>query len=266
MDVKGAVCVVTGAGSGIGRALSQRLATAGAGHIVVADLNTAAAEETAKLIGGSGVSARHLDVREGDAVRALVEETQAAQGTIDLYCSNAGVVHGGGLDLPDAVWQQEWEIHVMAHVHAARALIPAWLERGRGYLLATVSAAGLLGLIDSAPYGATKSAALSFMEWLSINYGDHGVRCSAICPEGVRTPMLPPDNFLYANSLSPQEVAESALRGVEEERFLILPHAEVRDFALRRAEDHDGWVKAMARFAAQVRGNAASAASAPEEA
>lgn len=257
MDVRGAVCVVTGAGSGIGRALCEGLASAGAGHIVAADVNLAGAEETARRIGGERVEARALDVRDGAAVRALVEDTQAARGTIDLYCSNAGVVHGGGLNLSDEVWQQEWEVHVMGHVHAARALVPAWLERGRGYLLATVSAAGLLGLIDSAPYGATKSAALSFMEWLSINFGDRGVRCSAICPEGVRTPMLPTDSFLYANSLSSQEVVASALRGVEEERFLILPHAEVRDFAMSRAEDHDRWVRAMARFAGQVRGTAA---------
>ncbi|MBO0746237.1 MAG: SDR family oxidoreductase, partial [Candidatus Dormibacteraeota bacterium] len=209
MEVAGAVVVVTGAGSGIGRALCERLATAGAGHIVAADVDAVAAEETAHLIGGSRVSARHLDVRDEGEVRTVVEETHAHHGTIDLYCSNAGIISPGGVDLADDVWQQHWEVHVLAHVHAARALLPSWLERGRGYLLGTISAAALLNEIDSAPYAATKSAGLSVLEWLSITYGDSGVRCSALCPQGVRTPMLSEDNFLAEGALTPEEVAEA---------------------------------------------------------
>lgn len=250
--------VVTGAGSGIGRALCERLATAGAGHIVAADVDAVGAEETAHLIGGSQISARHLDVRDEEEVRTVIEETQTQHGTIDLYCSNAGIIAQGGVELRDEVWQQHWQVHVLAHVYAARALLPGWLERGRGYLLGTISAAGLLNEIDSAPYAATKSAGLSVLEWLSITYGDRGVRCSALCPQGVRTAMLSDDNFLAEGALTAEEVAEAALAGVAAERFLILPHPEVQEYFRRRAGDYDRWLRGMRRLHARVTQGAAT--------
>ncbi|MBO0702868.1 MAG: SDR family oxidoreductase, partial [Candidatus Dormibacteraeota bacterium] len=218
------------------------------------------------LIGGSGVSSRAVDVRHEAEVRALVEETQAQHGVIDLYCSNAGVMVPGGLELPDDVWTQHREVHVLAHVYAARALVPAWLERGRGYFLATVSAAGLLNEIDSLPYAATKSAALSVVEWLSITYGDRGIRCSAICPQGVRTAMLTPDNFLADGALTPEEVADAALAGIAAERFLILPHPEVQEYFRRRATDHDRWLRGMRRLRERVMREGAEEAEEAEEA
>ncbi len=249
--------VVTGAGSGIGRALCERLATAGARHIVAADRDAVAAEETAHLIGGEGIVARHLDVRDEQEVRTLIQETQAHHGAVDLYCSNAGVIVKGGMEVANEAWQEEWEVHVLAHVYAARALLPGWLERGRGYLLATISAAALLNEIDSAPYAATKSAGLSVLEWLSITYGDRGVRCSALCPQGVRTAMLTEDNFLAAGALPAEEVAEAALAGVGAERFLILPHPEVQEYFRRRAGDYDRWLRGMRRLHARIRGEPA---------
>jgi len=257
VEVGGGVVVVTGAGSGIGRALCERLATASAAHIVAADRDAVAAEETAHLIGGDRISARHLDVRDEQEVRTVVEETRAHHGIVDLYCSNAGVISRGGVEVPDEVWQQEWEIHVLAHVYAARALLPAWLERGRGYLLGTISAAALVNEIDSAPYAATKSAGLSVLEWLSITYGDRGVRCSALCPQGVRTAMLTEDNFLAQGALSAEEVADAALAGIADERFLILPHPEVREYFRRRADDYDRWLRGMRRLRGRLAAGAA---------
>ena len=257
VEVGGGVVVVTGAGSGIGRALCERLATAGAAHIVAADRDAVAAEETAHLIGGKGISARHLEVRDEAEVRTVIEETQAHHGTVDLYCSNAGVITKGGMEVPDEAWQQEWEVHVLAHVYAARALLPSWLARGHGYLLATISAAALLNEIDSAPYAATKSAGLSVLEWLSITYGDRGVRCSALCPQGVRTAMLTQDNFLADGALSPEQVAETALAGIAAEHFLILPHPEVREYFRRRADDYDRWLRGMRRLHGRVSGETA---------
>ncbi len=252
MEVAGAVVVVTGAGSGIGRALCERLAIAGAGHIVAADLDAVAAEETAHLIGGPQISARHLDVRDEEEVRTVIEETHSHHGTVDLYCSNAGIITPGGVELPDPVWEQHWQVHVLAHVYAARALLPAWLERGRGYLLGTISAAALLNEIDSVPYAATKSAGLSVLEWLSITYGDRGIRCSALCPQGVRTAMLKDDNFLAEGALTAEEVAKAALAGIESERFLVLPHPEVQEYFQRRAGDYDRWLRGMRRLQARV--------------
>lgn len=262
VEIAGSVVVVTGAGSGIGRALCARLALAGARHIVAADLDAAAAEETANQSDPRDhrdrrdrrdrISARHLDVRDEPEVRAVIEETRARHGAVDLYCSNAGVIAPGGVDLPDAVWDHHWRVHVLAHVYAARALLPGWLERGNGYLLGTISAAALLNEIDSVPYAATKSAGLSVLEWLSITYGDRGIRCSALCPQGVRTPMLTDGNFLAEGALTPEQVADAALAGIAAERFLILPHPEVEEYFRRRAGDYDRWLRGMRRLHKRV--------------
>ncbi|MGH7922701.1 MAG: SDR family oxidoreductase [Candidatus Dormibacteraceae bacterium] len=252
MDVGGAVVVVTGAGSGIGRALCERFAAERAGHVVASDLDAGAAEETARRIGGDRVTSRHLDVTDEQAVRSLVEEVRAAHGAVDLYCSNAGILAPGGLEVPLSQWQRSWEVHVLAHLYAARALLPGWFERGRGYLLATISAAALLNEIDSLPYAATKSAGLSLLEWLSITYGDRGIRCSALCPQGVRTAMLNEDNFLAAEALTPEAVAEATIAGLRDERFLILPHPEVAEYFRRRATDYDRWLRGMRRLHARV--------------
>jgi NAD(P)-dependent dehydrogenase (short-subunit alcohol dehydrogenase family) len=188
--------------------------------------------------------------READ-VRELVRRTVDGHGRVDIYCSNAGVAVAGGEEAPDAAWQKSWEVHVMAHVYAARAVLPGMLERGEGYVVGTASAAALLNHLSSAPYAATKAAALSFMEWLAITYTSRGIRVSALCPQGVRTPMLTEagdDHFLAAGALEPAVVADSVVAAVRDERFLILPHPEVREYFLRKASDYDRWLAGMRRF------------------
>src|SRR5260370_624070 len=187
MELSGKVVVVTGGASGIGRALVIRLSREGTKGIVVADVDRAGAEEVAGLVGGLSVE---TNVASEIDVKRLVERAVAAYGPIDLFCSNAGIFVRGGEEVPDADWRRIFVINVMAHVYAARAVLPAMLARGEGYFLSTVSAAGLLSQIGSAPYAVTKHAALAFSEWLSITYGDRGLRVSCLCPQGVRTAML----------------------------------------------------------------------------
>jgi NAD(P)-dependent dehydrogenase (short-subunit alcohol dehydrogenase family) len=248
----GKIVVVTGGGSGIGRALCRRFAAEKAKAIVVADVNLAAARQVADEIGGTAVL---TDVsREADVV-ALATQTIARHGGIDLFCSNAGVAVNGDEHTPDAEWARCWDVNVMAHVYAARAVIPHMLERGGGYLLQTVSAAGLLTHPQSATYAVTKHASLAFAEWLSITYGDRGIIVSALCPQGVRTDMLrraeaegTRRSFLLDSALEPEQVAEDVVQGLEAERFLILPHGEVAEYARRRATDHDRWLRGMRRL------------------
>jgi NAD(P)-dependent dehydrogenase (short-subunit alcohol dehydrogenase family) len=247
MDVAGRVVVVTGGGSGIGAALARRFATEGAEAVVIADLNEAAARDVAAEI---GADATRADVTVDAEVQGLVRRTVETHGRVDIYCSNAGVGMGGGPESPDAAWQKSWEVHVMGHVYASRALLPAWLERGEGYFVGTVSAAGLLNQILSAPYGVTKAAGLSLMEWLAINYGDRGVRVSALCPQGVRTPMLnmSGSTFLDEGALEPAQVADVVVDGIRDERFLILPHPEVAEYFRRKGDDYERWVRGMRRL------------------
>jgi NAD(P)-dependent dehydrogenase (short-subunit alcohol dehydrogenase family) len=192
--------------------------------------------------------------READVV-ALVQQTIAQHGGVDLFCSNAGIAVNGDEHTPDAEWSRCWNVHVMAHVFAARAVVPHMLERGGGYLLQTVSAAGLLTHPQSATYAVTKHASLAFAEWLSMTYGDRGVKVSALCPQGVRTDMLrraeaegTRRSFLLDSAVEPEQVAEDVVKGLEEERFLILPHPEVAEFVRRRAVDHDRWLRGMRRL------------------
>jgi NAD(P)-dependent dehydrogenase (short-subunit alcohol dehydrogenase family) len=194
------------------------------------------------------------DVSRETDVQALVQAAIDKHGRVDLLCSNAGIMIRGGLELPDADWERIWSINVKAHIYAARAVLPHMLARGEGYLLQTVSAAGLLTQIGSAPYAVTKHAALAFAEWLSMEYGDRGIKVSALCPQGVRTDMLmrEPGNFLMEGSVSIEDVAQAVVDGIAAEEFLILPHPEVREYFRRKAGDYDRWLRGMRRLQAKV--------------
>jgi NAD(P)-dependent dehydrogenase (short-subunit alcohol dehydrogenase family) len=255
MELKDAVAVVTGAGSGIGAALSRRFAAEGAAAVVVSDRDGAAAGRVAQEIGGT---ADTTDVTDEAAVAALVERTLAAHGRIDLFCSNAGVFTGGGLEVDTAVWQKVFAVNVLAHVHAARAVLPSMLERGSGYLLNVASAAGLLTTPGDAPYTVTKHGAVAFAEWLAVTYGDRGIRVSAVCPLGVATPLLldPLEQGGAAASvvaasgevLTPEDVAQSVVEGLADERFLILPHPEVGTYWAQKAADPDRWLAGLRKL------------------
>jgi len=255
VTLKDKVVVVTGGADGIGRALCRRFAAEGAAAVVVADINAVGAEAVAAEIGGWAVT---TDVaRESDIVH-LVKAVIERHGAIDLFCSNAGIIIEGGVETPDEEWDAIWSVNVRAHVYAARAVLPGMPARGGGYLLQTVSAAGLLSQIGSAPYSVTKHAALGFAEWLAITYGDQGIRVSVLCPQGVRTNMLMRprpggESFLMAGAITPEDVAEAAVLGMAEERFLILPHPEVAEYFQRKASDYDRWLRGMRRLQAGVR-------------
>jgi NAD(P)-dependent dehydrogenase (short-subunit alcohol dehydrogenase family) len=255
MNLSDKVVVVTGGASGIGRALARRFADEGAGGVVVADLDGAGAQEVADEIGGLGVA---CDVAVEAQVVDLVARAASAFGPVDLFCANAGVAVGTDEAAPDAEWDLALAVNVKAHVYAARALLPAWLERREGYFLATASAAGLLTQIGSAPYAVSKHAAVAFAEWLSVTYGDRGVRVSCLCPMGVKTAMTAGDGLatdIVATAgpmLEPEEVAAAVVEGLGAERFLILPHPEVRTFFARKADDYDRWLAGMRRLQARV--------------
>ena len=250
MELKDKVAVVTGGANGIGRALCRKFAATGARGVVVADLDAGGAGRVAAEIGGLAVPA---DVGVEADIFNLVEKASSAFGRIDLFCSNAGIVVDGGEEVSDSGWQRIMAINLMAHVYAARAVLPAMLARGEGYLLQTVSAAGLLTSLGSAPYAVTKHAALAFAEWLSITYGDAGIKVSALCPQGVRTDMLPhfletDGEALRESALEPEQVAEAVVAGLAKEQFLILPHPQVAEFFQRKASEYDRWIRGMRRL------------------
>lgn len=256
MDLHDKVVVVTGGGNGIGAALVRRFATEGARGIVVADLDGAAASDVAAAVGERAVAVR-TDVSVEADVQQLVVTAEQAFGPIDLFCANAGIGVVGGVDAPDADWQRSWDVNVMAHVYAARALLPGWLARGEGYLLTTASAAGLLTNLGTAPYSVTKHAAVALAEWLAIAYGDAGVKVSCLCPQGVRTNMLAasgPDGqaLLARDAIEPDDVAEAVVRALAEERFLVLPHPEVADYERNRANDRDRWLGGMRKLQRRI--------------
>ncbi|MEV0735799.1 SDR family oxidoreductase [Streptomyces sp. NPDC050549] len=239
--VQGAGVVVTGAGGGIGAALARRFAAEGA-RVVVNDLDGDRVKAVADEIGGIAVP--------GDASAVVGEARDALGGTVDIYCANAGVGSGGSEAAGEAVWAQAWDVNVMAHVRAAEALIPGWLERGGGRFVSTVSAAGLLTMIGAAPYSVTKHGAYAFAEWLSLTYRHRGIKVHAICPQGVRTDMLAAsgsagDLVLQPTAIEPDAVADALMKGIEEERFLILPHPEVAGFYQARAAEPDRWLTTM---------------------
>ena len=222
--------------------------------MIVADLDGDGAETVAAEIGGEAVV---CNVALEADVERLVKRVEAAHGRIDIFCSNAGVAAGGGPEAASGEWQRLWDVNVMAHVFVARHVLPAMLARNEGYLLGTVSAAGLLNHVFAAPYGVTKAAALSLFEWLAIAHGNEGIRVSCLCPQGVKTDMLEAEKregleFLVANALEPEAVAEIVLKGIEDERFLILPHPEVAEYFRRKAEDYDRWLRGMRRLRTSI--------------
>jgi NAD(P)-dependent dehydrogenase (short-subunit alcohol dehydrogenase family) len=257
MDIKDKVVVVTGGANGIGRALCRRFASEGARAVVVADLDSNGAEKVASEIKGLAVS---IDVSNESDNKRLVEEAIKAFGHIDLFCANAGITgERGGIEVSNESWQQIWEVNVVSHINAARAVLPGMLARGSGYLLHTASAAGLLTHVEGAPYSVTKHAVVAFAEWLSITHGDQGIRVSGLCPLGVHTNMLhgvegERKSFLAKDAVEPEFVADVVVKGIAEETFLILPHPEVAMFFNRKASDYDSWLRGMRRLSAEVRG------------
>ena len=256
-SVAGAGVVVTGAGSGIGAALARRFAAEGA-RVVLNDVNAGAvtrvaAECAAGAADGGSAVAVPGDAASPAGVAALIDAARAHLGEIDLYCANAGVARLGGPEAAEADWADSWEVNVMAHVRAARLLLPAWLERESGHLICTVSAAGLLATPGSAPYSVTKHGALAFAEWLSLTHRHRGITVQAICPMGVRTGMFDGSNprlekLLGAGAIQPPEVADAVMAGIADGRFLILPHPEVAGMYAGRAADPDRWLGGMSQL------------------
>jgi NAD(P)-dependent dehydrogenase (short-subunit alcohol dehydrogenase family) len=251
VKLAGKHAVVTGGANGIGRALAQKFAAEGA-RVVVADLDIERASELASEIGGLAVAA---DVGDEASICALVEHAGNENGPIDLFCSNAGIGFFGGVEVANEDWQKIWDVNVMAHVYAARAVLPSMLERGEGYLLNTASAAGLLTQIDSACYSATKHAAVGFAEWLAVTYGDRGIAVSVLCPQAVRTAMTADfENGGVAGvdrMIEPEEVAECTIEAIGEERFLILPHPTVEKYLQNKVSGYDRWLAGMRRLRAR---------------
>lgn len=259
MELNDRVVVVTGGGSGIGEAIAEAAHDAGARHVVVADLDAAQAQRVAENIGGTAVG---IDVRDESAIRQLVESTEDAHGPIDLFVSNAGYVTSAGVEDPNESIQQMWEVHCMAHIYAARAVLPSMIARGEGYLLNTASAAGLLTQIGSMSYSMTKAAAISLAEWLSVSHYHQGIRVSVLCPQAVATNIITnsPDNIGSSDTglgsgvaggdgvLEARQVADLCLDAIRDERFLVLPHAEVATYVERKATDRDRWLAGMRRF------------------
>jgi NAD(P)-dependent dehydrogenase (short-subunit alcohol dehydrogenase family) len=277
MELRDRICLVTGGASGIGQALCQRFAAEGARAIVVVDRDADGALATAGAL-GRRATALTADVTVEADIDAVIDRTEAEIGPIDLFASNAGVLGYGGLESSDDTWSLVWSVNVLAHLYAARAMVPRMLERGGGYLLSTASAAGLLTQPGDAPYSVTKHAAVALAEWLAVTYGDQGIKVSCVCPMAVDTamfrggeaasdkatgPVSAPAGITgvagaaaVQGVLSPEQVAHAVVEGVREERFLILPHPEVATFEQRRAADRDRWLAGMRRLAASFTGSA----------
>ena len=256
------VVVVTGGGSGIGEAIAIAAHEEGARHVVVADLDGAQAQRVAALIGGTGVA---IDVRDESAIQRLVDETLDAHGPIDLFVSNAGFVTTAGLEDSNDAIQRMWEVHCMAHIYAARAVLPSMIARGEGYLLNTASAAGLLTQIGSMSYSITKAAAVSLAEWLSVTHHHQGIRVSVLCPQAVRTNIIqnspdfqgaePSESTILDGGvaggdgvLEPKDVAALCVQAVRDETFLVLPHPEVADYMALKATDPERWLGGMRKL------------------
>ena len=257
MEVDGKITVITGAGSGIGRALAERFAANGARAVVCTDLNGDDAAATAEMI-GSAATAVALDVGDEQAIEEVVAQTEQTFGGLDVFVSNAGYGLPGGLDLATEQWERMMRVHAWSHLAAARAAIPGMIERGGGYLLSTASAAGLLTQMDSGPYAVSKHAAVAFAEWIAINYHDQGIGVSVLCPQAVRTNIggnraeqsgpAKKGQASFDGVLEPEFVADACLDAMREERFLVLPHPEVETYFQRKATDYDRWLRGMRRF------------------
>ena len=257
MKLGGRVVVVTGGAGGIGRALALRCAEEGA-RVAVTDLQASALDAVGAEL-GSGHLAVAADVTDEGALTALLDRVEAELGPVDVFFANAGVAIGEDpIDTPDEVWDQAFAVNVRAHIIAARRLLPGWLERGEGYFVATASAAGLLTQIGSAPYAVSKHAAVAFAEWLSVTYGERGIRVSCLCPMGVRTAMTQGDELAHrvvrsaGAMLEPEQVADVVIEGIDREQFLILPHPEVLTFFQRKGMDYDRWLAGMRRLQAST--------------
>ncbi|MGN9795229.1 SDR family oxidoreductase [Streptomyces sp. NPDC054847] len=242
--VQGAGVVVTGAGGGIGAALARRFAAEGA-KVVVNDIDPGKAKTVADEIGAVAVP--------GDASQIVEEARDALGGVVDVYCANAGLASGGDAFADEDVWAAAWDVNVMAHVRASRILLPDWLERGSGRFVSTVSAAGLLTMIGAAPYSVSKHGALAYAEWLSLTYRHRGIKVHAICPQGVRTDMLTASGsagelVLTPTAIEPEDVADSLFEAMAEDRFLVLPHAEVAGYYAARATQNDRWLAGMSHL------------------
>jgi NAD(P)-dependent dehydrogenase (short-subunit alcohol dehydrogenase family) len=254
MDIAGSVVVITGGGGGIGEAMALAFAEAGAAHVAVVDRDVAAARRVASAISGTPYG---IDVSDAAQVMGMVDDVIEAQGRIDLLCSNAGFMTGKGLDADLDAWRTTYDVHVLAHVYAARAVLPSMLARGSGHLLSTASAAGLLTSPGDAPYTASKHAAVGLAEWLAITYGQHGIGVSVVCPMGVDTPLLSgwmASDEVNARSvtsagdlMSPADVAAAVLEGVRSDTFLILPHAQVSTYWQKKAADPQRWIAGVRR-------------------
>lgn len=258
MELKGKVAIVTGGASGIGRALAKRFAAEGAEAVVVADINGDLAKAVARTFEGTGLGLG-VDVTREEQVQELVATTEAEFGRIDLMCSNAGIIRRDGAPWgatsgSNADWMASFKVNVMGHLYGARAALPGMLARKAGYFLHTASAAGLLSQIGSASYAATKHAAIGFAESLAIAHGDQGIGVSVLCPQAVRTPMLgdEPGAASVDGVMDPQDLAEATIEGLRAERFLILPHPEVRTYMDRKASDYDRWLSGMRKLRARI--------------
>lgn len=254
MNLKDRIIVVTGAASGIGRAMAQRFAAEGARLVVCADRDGAGVKATADSVGGVAFT---VDVSREADIQGLIETVEADRGPIDLFCSNAGIGVGGGAEAPNDDWQRIWDINVMAHVWAARHLVPRMAARGGGYLLNTASAAGLLSQIGSAPYAVTKHAAVGLAEWLAITHGDQGIKVSVLCPQAVRTAMTAgnPDGVASVDGMmEPEPLAEMVVQSIAAEEFLILPHPQVLDYMRNKTADYGRWIGGMRKLNRRYQG------------
>ena len=254
MQIQDKIIVVTGAASGIGRALAQRFAKDGAKKVICSDINGEGAKAVAAEVGGIAFT---TNVGKEEDIRDLIETVEADVGPIDLFCSNAGIGVGGGAEASNDAWQRIWDINVMAHVWAARHLIPRMVARGGGYLLNTASAAGLLSQVGSAPYAVTKHAAVGLAEWLALTHGDDGIKVSVLCPQAVRTAMTAGNLDGVASidgMMEPDVVAEACVKAIAAEEFLILPHAEVLQYMQNKASNYARWIGGMRKLARRFTG------------
>ncbi len=257
MNVKDKIILVTGGANGIGRALCERFAAEGAEKIIVADLDYENAQAVAGAVGGAAV---RLDVSDEAQVKSAVEENLNEFGRIDLVCSNAGIGGAEGcLEVSNDVWQKIYETNVLSHLYLSRAVFPSMLKRGAGYFLITASAAGLLTHPTAAPYVVSKHAAVAFAEWLSIAYDERGIKISCLCPQGVKTDLIAsadgePENFLMAEAITAEECADAVVKGLGTEKFLILPHAEVAEYIVNKAENYDRWLHSLRKIRKAVLG------------
>ncbi|MFT5798064.1 MAG: NAD(P)-dependent dehydrogenase (short-subunit alcohol dehydrogenase family) [Candidatus Azotimanducaceae bacterium] len=248
MELKDKIIVVTGAASGIGRAMCIRYAAEGAKDVICVDRDEVGAQETAKQINSIAIK---VDVADETQIKSMIDRVEAEVGPIDLFCSNAGISVAGGVEVPNDEWQRIWDINVMSHVWAARHLVPMMAARGGGYLLNTSSAAGLLNQVGSAPYGVTKHAAVGLAEWMAMTYGDQGIKVSVLCPQAVRTEMTRGHEDHVAaidGMMEPDVVAEACVQTIRDETFLVLPHKEVIGYMKAKTENYDRWIGGMRKL------------------